>query len=83
MKTTTFWDKVKLPSFNEVAAMVLAIILIITLTRYGKLTADIKQAFIGGLLLILGFLFGSSVGSRAKDSTIANSTPPTDISTKN
>ncbi len=61
------FPEIKIPTFNQLAGFILVLVMFRILSGNTTLTADVKQAFLTGLTLILGYLFGSSVGSQAKD----------------
>lgn len=64
------------PTFNQIAALLLVgVCLVSLLTTRHDCPEAIKQAIIGVMTLCAGYLFGSTSGSHAKDTVIANSAP--------
>jgi len=60
------------PTYNQLAASLILIICILCLVFKQNLDATTKQAIIGIATLSGGYLFGSTVGSHAKDAASAD-----------
>ena len=62
--------KITPPSFNQIAALIVALFFAGALVVTRKdCSADVRQALIAGISLALAFMFASSSGSQSKDAS--------------
>ncbi len=75
-------DKIRKPletstviAFAIIGLLLLALLIAAFVTKDGAVVSDLSKNFIGpALLLVVGFYFGSTSGSKSKDQAIANLT---------